>query len=778
MAEMEAVLQALQAQGAALQQLLLQQQNNAANTGRTADQLHTSTVSQNITFDKFDPKEEEFSEYLERFENYIRLRGLTIPEDASEDAILKINEDKRNILLVCLHRSEFAELKADSPEHKPTSLPFVELIAKLKKRYDKTVNVQTERHKFLSRVQNKAETLAEYISALKQIGQRCSWMCVNEQCAQENTAVFQAQFIRGIWETFIREKLLQLDPDTGLAKTLEVAQSLEAAHKQSVEEFAPEKSGTAAVNKIVREDKTKGKNENFQNRGRSQSRTRFQIGRPRSKSRQQQRGFQPPSRDLLKRLGLSDLCLACGKSNHTFDRCYVRDKLKCSSCGGSKHVDKVCIKTKKAALDTVKTLNFEHTTFAIEATTNFTVFDVVCANENNLAEKILITLNLNGSNQSFELDTGSPVSILSRKDYNKLKLHLDLHSCPNVCFRVYNQNIVTPEGFVIVRAKYKSRESMLVLFIVSEDLSPIIGRIWIRKLKIIDLEGILNESSLETADIKQVSRIDVSQILKDYSDLFQDDKVGKIPDVKINLKLKADAKPVFLPPRSVPYALRPLVEEKLKWYEQWGAIEKVEYSQWGSPIVISPKANGEIRICADYSKTVTPALVPAHHPILRADELFNQMHGSAYYCIIDANQAYLHAELDQESSLIATISTHLGTYKVNRMWYGLNIGPSVFHSVFQPILSGLKGVVQFFDDLAVHGATLEECYENLTALLDRLRKYNIYLNRKKCKFFVRELKYLGHIISERGLQKNPEKFEQFRRRQFPKMKRNYEHFWD
>lgn len=765
---MAAVLQALQRQGEALQHLLNQQQNNAANTGRAADQLHTSTVSQNITFDKFDPKEEEFSEYLERFENYVRLRGLTLPEDATEENTRKVNEDKRNILLVCLQRLEFAELKADSPDHKPTNLSYDDLISKLKKRYDKTTNVQTERHKFLSRVQNKAEALADYISALKQIAQRCSWTCPNDNCGREYTAVFQAQFIRGIRESFIREKLLQLEAGTDLAKTLEVAQSLEAAHKQSTEEFSSEKSNTAVVNKISRDEKTRERNEKFQYRGRSRSRGKFQQKHTTNQSGQNQRKFHPPSRELLKRLGLADLCLSCGKNNHTSDRCYVRDKLQCTSCGGSKHVAKVCIKTKKAALETVKTLEFEYATNAVDTVINVTVFDITGSGDENLAKKILVNLKLNDSIQTFELDTGSPVTIVSRKDFNKLNLRLVLHACPNIRFRVYNQNLVSPEGFVIVRAQYKGTECMLPLFIVTENLAPIVGRIWIRKLKIINLDEIGNESATRTADLNQVSKIDISKILKSYSDIFQDDKVGKIPDVKIKLKLKDDAKPVFLPPRSVPYALRPLVEEKLKWYEKWGAIEKVEYSQWGSPLVISPKANGEIRICADYSKTVNPALVPAHHPIPRADELFNQMHGSSYFCIIDANQAYLHTELDHESSLIATISTHLGTYKVNRMWYGLSIGPSVFHSVFQPILSGLKGVAQFFDDLAVHGATLEECYENLIALLERLRKFNIFLNRKKCKFFVRELEYLGHIISERGLQKNPKKVRAIQEAPVPK----------
>lgn len=190
-AELEAILKALQLQGNAITQLL-QQQKEPASESKCS---HPSTSTQHISFDKFDPKEEDFSEYLERFKNYATLRGLALSDNVTPDQTEKIMKDKKSILLACLQRTEFTELKADSLDHKPSELTFDEVVTRLQKRYDKTINVHTERHKFLSRVQNKAESLTEYISALKLIAQRCLWYCLADECKTENTAIFQAQFI-------------------------------------------------------------------------------------------------------------------------------------------------------------------------------------------------------------------------------------------------------------------------------------------------------------------------------------------------------------------------------------------------------------------------------------------------------------------------------------------------------------------------------------------------------------------------------------------------------
>ena len=71
-----------------------------------------------------------------------------------------------------------------------------------------------------------------------------------------------------------------------------------------------------------------------------------------------------------------------------------------------------------------------------------------------------------------------------------------------------------------------------------------------------------------------------------------------------HIRMKDSAQPVFCKPRRVPYALRPAVEAELQKCEDNGVIEKVERSDWASPIVTVPKSDKSVRTCGDYKVTI------------------------------------------------------------------------------------------------------------------------------------------------------------------------------
>lgn len=74
----------------------------------------------------------------------------------------------------------------------------------------------------------------------------------------------------------------------------------------------------------------------------------------------------------------------------------------------------------------------------------------------------------------------------------------------------------------------------------------------------------------------------------------------------------------------------------------------------------------------------------------------------------------------------------------------------------------------YLDDVLIAGKDFDDCYKRLTLVLDRLTKANVKVNFKKCKFFVTELPYLGHIITDNGLLPNPEKVSTIIAAQKPK----------
>ena len=76
--------------------------------------------------------------------------------------------------------------------------------------------------------------------------------------------------------------------------------------------------------------------------------------------------------------------------------------------------------------------------------------------------------------------------------------------------------------------------------------------------------------------------------------------------VQAKLAVKPDAKPKFCRVRTAPYALREAIEKDLSLLQQLGVIKSVKYSDWTTPIVPVPKADGSFRICGDFKVTTNP----------------------------------------------------------------------------------------------------------------------------------------------------------------------------
>lgn len=77
----------------------------------------------------------------------------TVEEENDESE--KHNHSKKTILLSYLQRAEFLDLKTELKEKKLPDIFFQELVKVLQNRYNTIFNMQTERHRFFSRTQNR-----------------------------------------------------------------------------------------------------------------------------------------------------------------------------------------------------------------------------------------------------------------------------------------------------------------------------------------------------------------------------------------------------------------------------------------------------------------------------------------------------------------------------------------------------------------------------------------------------------------------------------------------
>lgn len=231
----------------------------------------------------------------------------------------------------------------------------------------------------------------------------------------------------------------------------------------------------------------------------------------------------------------------------------------------------------------------------------------------------------------------------------------------------------------------------------------------------------------------------------------------------VHFEVKADVSPVQMPIHRVPVAKRMKEKEALDRYTAAGIIKKVEEpTSWCSNEVIkeTPK---KTRICIDPSQTVNKGIL---RPVYQMPTLSEQLHKLCHakcFSLVDVREGFLHVPLDEESSLMTTMHTSYGRYRWLRLPFGISSAPEEFQKRLMSALEGLDGVLCIADDILVfgEGTTYQEAEKDhdrrLVALMERCSKKNIKLNQSKLQFKLQQVKFMGNVITDRGMQADPDK---------------------
>ena len=251
---------------------------------------------------------------------------------------------------------------------------------------------------------------------------------------------------------------------------------------------------------------------------------------------------------------------------------------------------------------------------------------------------------------------------------------------------------------------------------------------------------------------KEGTLVDEIPVIREFPDVFPYDIVGLPPDreVEFTIDLIPRTEPISIPPyRMAPAELREL-KAQLEELLSKGFI-RPSISPWGSPVLFVKKREGSLRLCIDY-RQLNRVTIRNQYPLLRIDELFDQLQGSRVYSKIDLRSGY-HQLRVQESDVPKTaFRTRYGHYEFLVMPFGLTNAPAAFmdlmNQVFQPYLDGF--VIVFIDDILVYSSSSEEHSEHLRIVLQTLRERQLYAKLSQCQFWLDRVAFLGHVISVEG----------------------------
>jgi hypothetical protein len=163
----------------------------------------------------------------------------------------------------------------------------------------------------------------------------------------------------------------------------------------------------------------------------------------------------------------------------------------------------------------------------------------------------------------------------------------------------------------------------------------------------------------------------------------------------------------------------------------------------------------------DY-RSLNDVTVKNKYPLPRIEDLFDQMRGARVFSKIDLRSGYHQMKIWPLDVPKTTFLTRYGLYEFTVMSFGLTNAPAYFmnlmNKVFMEYLDRL--VVVFIDDILIYSKSESDHEEHLRLVLQKLRDNQLYAKYSKCEFWIDEVPFLGHIISNGGISVDPAKVKE------------------
>ncbi|GKA37282.1 putative reverse transcriptase domain-containing protein [Tanacetum coccineum] len=262
-------------------------------------------------------------------------------------------------------------------------------------------------------------------------------------------------------------------------------------------------------------------------------------------------------------------------------------------------------------------------------------------------------------------------------------------------------------------------------------------------------------------DKSKEKRLKDVPIVQDFPEVFLEDLPGIPPTQQVEFQI--NLVPGVAPVARAPYLLAPSemkeLSDQLQELSDKGFI-RPSSSPWGTPVLFVKKKDGSFLMCIDYQE-LNKLTVKNCYPLLKIDDLFDQLQGSSVYSKIDLRSGYHQLRVLEEDIPKTAFSTQYGHYEFQVMPFGLTNALAVFmdlmNRVCKPYLD--EFVIVFIDDILIYSKNKQEHEEHLKLILELLKKEELYAKFSKCEFWIPKVQFLGHMIDSKGIHVDLAKIE-------------------
>ena len=263
-----------------------------------------------------------------------------------------------------------------------------------------------------------------------------------------------------------------------------------------------------------------------------------------------------------------------------------------------------------------------------------------------------------------------------------------------------------------------------------------------------ELEFDLSDSDLTSDQMKEVQGL-----LLEFSDVFSKhpNDYGRTDILQHNIDT-GDSPPI----RQRAYRVSPKLHNEFKkqvddLLEQ-DLIEPSTSNYSAPALLVKKKTPGQWRMVCDYRKINLVSLTDCH-PLPRIDDSIDALRGSGFFSTIDLAGAFWQVEMNPQSKHKTAFSTGDGLYQWKVMPMGLKNSSRTFQRLMELVFNGMHWtrVCVYIDDVVIFGKNFEDKMKNLKEVFERLRSSGLKARANKCKFFRKEITFLGHVVSKLGI---------------------------